>query len=153
VSTRQIYNFRFANDSIITGGMPTAEQIRSAAEEGFEAVINLATYEPGHSLENEAGLVEALGMTYHHIPVVWNSPQMDDFIRFEIVLKGLATRKVLIHCAANFRATAFYSLYALKNLQWTQEKARAFRASIWQGSSYPVWEAFIQQMEAKILAS
>jgi hypothetical protein len=59
--------------------------------------------------------------------------------------------KMLIHCAANFRVTAFYSLYALKYLGWTETQADAFRASIWQGSDYPVWEAFIAEIKTRIV--
>ena len=50
-------------------------------------------------------------MTYHHIPVVWDDPHESDFDAFERVMQALPEGKTLIHCAANFRATAFYSLY------------------------------------------
>ena len=117
-------------------------------------MINLATYNPGHSLEDEAGLVSSLGMTYHHIPVVWDNPRQSDFEAFESVVKELpAENKTLIHCAANFRVTAFYSLYALKHLGWSEPQADAFRASIWQGSNYPIWEKFIADLKAQILSS
>jgi protein tyrosine phosphatase (PTP) superfamily phosphohydrolase (DUF442 family) len=42
MSTADIYNYRQVNDRISTGGQPTEEQLRSAAEEGFTTVINLA---------------------------------------------------------------------------------------------------------------
>jgi hypothetical protein len=58
--------------------------------------------------------------------------------------------KQLIHCAANFRVTAFYALYAMKHLGWTEAQAEEFRASIWKGSDYPIWEKFIDAMKAKI---
>ena len=58
--------------------------------------------------------------------------------------------KTLIHCAANFRVTAFYSLYALRHLGWSESQADAFRASVWQGSDYPIWETFITEMKARI---
>jgi len=46
--------------------------------------------------------------------------------------------------------TAFYALYALKHLGWTAEQAAEFRRTIWQGSDYPVWEAFITRLTAEI---
>jgi uncharacterized protein (TIGR01244 family) len=151
MSTQDIYNYRKVNDQLITGGQPSQEQLRSAAEEGFTTVINLVPFNPGHSLEDEAGLVRSLGMAYHHIPVDWANPKQSDFQTFERVMQEESDGKMLIHCAANFRVTAFYSLYALKHLGWTEAQADAFRASIWQGSDYPVWEAFIAEMKARIV--
>jgi len=150
MSTEDIYNFRRVNDQIGTGGQPSEEQLRSAASEGFTTVINLATIQPGHSLEDEAGLVRALGMTYHHIPVTWENPQDSDFAAFETVMQQHSGDKLLIHCAANFRVTAFYSLYAMKHLGWKETQADEFRASVWAGSDYPIWEKFIGEMKSKM---
>lgn len=150
MSTSLIYNFRPVNAEIITGGQPTADQLRSAAAEGFTAVINLATDSPGRSLPDEAGLVRGLGLAYFHIPVDWERPQAADFEAFERALAERPAGKLLIHCAANFRVTAFYSLYAQKHLGWSADQAAEFRASIWAGSHYPVWEAFIAAMQARL---
>jgi len=149
LGTEAIYNYRKVDDQIITGGQPTAGQLEAAAAEGFATVINLATINPRYSLEDEAGLVRSLSMTYSHIPVEWERPTEGDFEVFEMVMQELKPGKTLIHCAANFRVTAFYSLYATKHLGWSQERADEFRASIWRGSNYPVWERFIEQMKAK----
>ena len=150
MSTNEIYNFLKVNDRILTGGQPNQDQLLSAADEGVRAVVNLATYHPGHSLEDEAGIIRTLGMSYYHIPVDWEQPKEDDFIQFEKILKDLGEAKILIHCAANFRVTAFYSLYAQKNLGWARDQAFRFRETIWQGSSYPAWDEFILEMEEKI---
>jgi len=150
VGTEAIYNYRKVDDRVITGGQPTAAQLKSAAEEGCTTVINLATLNPRYSLEDEAGLVRSLGMTYCHIPVDWEHPTEGDFEAFEKAVQQLAPGKTLIHCAANFRVTAFYSLYAMKHLGWSRAQADEFRVSIWQVSDYPVWERFIDQMKAKI---
>jgi len=150
MSTNDIYNYRSVNDRISTGGQPTREQLRSAADEGFTTVVNLATGDAGFSLDDEAGLARTLGMAYHHIPVAWENPQESDFAAFEAVLQASPADKMLIHCAANFRVTAFYSLYALKHLGWTEAQADEFRASIWGGSDYPIWEKFIGDMKSKV---
>ena len=150
MSTNDIYNYRSVNDRISTGGQPTREQLRSAADEGFTTVVNLATGDAGFSLDDEAGLARTLGMAYHHIPVAWENPQESDFAAFEAVLQASPADKLLIHCAANFRVTAFYSLYALKHLGWTEAQADEFRASIWGGSDYPIWEKFIGDMKSKV---
>lgn len=150
MSTQDIFNYRKVDDQLITGGQPTEDHLRSAAEDGFVSVINLATINPQSSLEDEAGLVRSLGMTYYHIPVVWEHPTEADFDAFEQVMSGRPPGRTLIHCAANFRVTAFYSLYAMKHLGWSEAQADEFRASIWQGSDYPVWERFIAQMKIRV---
>ncbi len=149
MSTQEIYHYLKVNDQLITGGQPTADQLRSAAGEGFTAVINLATSSPRYSLEDEAGLVRSLGMAYHHIPVEWEDPKESDFETFEKAMKQLSADKTLIHCAANFRVTAFYGLYAMKHLGWSESQADEFRASIWRGSEYPIWEQFVAHMKAQ----
>jgi len=150
MGTQTIYNYRKVNDQLITGGQPNEEQLHSAANEGFRIVINLATIDPDYSLANEEGLVRSLGMTYYHIPVKWDNPQESDFEAFECLMKGLPEGKTLIHCAANFRVTAFYSLYAQKYLGWSEVQAEEFRASIWQGSNDLVWARFIDRMKSLI---
>lgn len=147
MSTSDIYNYIKVNDQVITGGQPTADQLRDAAVEGFVTVINLATISSQYSLPDEAGLVDSLGMTYFHIPVDWENPMERDFFAFEERMTHLPPGKVLIHCAANYRVTAFYSLYAQKHLAWSGEQASQFRSRIWSGSSYPVWEEFIARIE------
>ena len=150
MSTSEIYNYIKVSDRLITAGQPTADQLRSAAAEGFVTVINLATINPRYSLEDEAGLVDSLGMTYFHIPVDWEKPEEGDFLAFERLLAHLTPGKTLIHCAANYRVTVFYSLYAQKHLGWSEEQADAFRAQIWKGSNYPVWDAFIRKMKSHL---
>ena len=153
MSTEAIYNYRKVDEQLITGGQPTEEDLQSAADEGFRTVINLAPINPRYSLDDEEGLVRSLGMLYQHIPVEWDNPTASDFAAFERVMQKLPEGKTLIHCAANFRVTAFYSLYALKHMGWSAAQADEFRASIWQGSDYPVWEAFIGDVKAQIAGS
>lgn len=148
MTTGEIYNHIKVNDRLITGGQPTAEQLRDAAAEGFTAVINLYPENPPYSLDGEGELVRLLGMDYVHIPVEWGNPTDADLAAFEVAMKRLAGEKVLVHCAANFRVTAFYSLYARRHLGWTDKQAEVFRAQIWAGSDYPIWEAFIARHTA-----
>ena len=151
MSTQDIYNYLKVNDRLITAGQPTAEQLKAAAAEGFTVIINLVPDENQSALANEGSIVQALGLKYHHIPVDWAAPHDSDFAAFEQAMQSTADDKTLIHCAANFRVTAFYSLYALKHLGWTPEQAAEFRNTIWQGSDYPVWESFIERTQDSIL--
>ncbi len=146
MSSEQIYNYIKVNETIITGGQPTAEQLQSVAVEGFTMVINLDALNSPYALEDEAGLVRSLGMTYTPIPVEWEAPKATDLEAFESLMTQLPAGKILIHCVANFRVTAFYALYAQKHLGWSESQANEFRAPIWEGSDHPVWEQFIARM-------
>ena len=152
MSTEDILNYYKVDERILTGGQPTEGQLRSAAEAGVQVVINLATIDPRYSLDDEAGLAHELGLAYHHIPVVWEQPTEADFDAFVAVMEQNRDKRLLIHCAANYRASAFYALYAMQNLGWSEAQAEALRAPLWQ-RPYPVWEAFIQDMKTRIRAS
>jgi uncharacterized protein (TIGR01244 family) len=150
MGTEDIRNYKRVDDRLSTGGQPSEDQLRSAAAEGFQAVINLAALDPRYSLADEAGLVRSLGMAYYHIPVAWDNPQPADFEAFAATLKQLDDQKVLIHCAANYRVTAFYALYAMRERGWSEEQADAFMAQVWQRGEVPIWEKFIAQMKARL---
>jgi uncharacterized protein (TIGR01244 family) len=154
LSIDEIYNVREVDDRLLTSGQPTEEQLRAAAAAGIDTVVNLAPHDADNALPDESGLVHALGMTYHHLPVVFANPTEGDFAAFEQVMAELPPdSRTLVHCAANFRVSAFYGLYAIKHLGWSVEQAEAFRAPIWDGSDYPVWEAFISRMQQRLTGS
>jgi protein tyrosine phosphatase (PTP) superfamily phosphohydrolase (DUF442 family) len=150
MGTQAIYNYRKVDERNATGGQPTEDQLKAAAAEGYETVINLATIDARYSLKDEGASAAALGMKYHHIPVPWDSPSEADFAAFEKAMQSAGEGKTLVHCAANFRATAFYSLYAMKHLGWSRTRAEEFRASIWRGSDFPVWEDFIRRTQSAL---
>jgi len=150
MSTQDIRNFQRVDERISTGGQPTEEQLRAAAAEGVQVVINLATLDPRYALPDEAGLVRSLGMEYHHIPVEWEQPQASDFDEFARQLQQIDRKKTLIHCAANYRVTAFFSLYAMQHLGWSEEQADQFMGLVWQRDEYPVWEEFMRRMKLRI---
>jgi uncharacterized protein (TIGR01244 family) len=154
MSADEIYNARQVDDRLITSGQPTEDQLRAAAAGGIDTVVNLAPHDADNALPDEAGLVQALGMTYRHLPVAFANPTERDFAAFEQIMDELPPdSRTLVHCAANFRVSAFYGLYALKRLGWSVEQAEAFRAPIWDGSDYPVWEVFISQMQQRVIGS
>ena len=150
MSVSEIYNVVEVSDRLITAGQPTEEQLRAAAAAEIDTVVNLAPTDSRSALPDEAGLVRSLGMAYHHIPVAWDDPTEADFAAFEQVMTALPPEsRTLLHCAANFRVSAFYGLYGITQLGWSVERAEAFRAPIWDGSDYPVWEAFIREMQQR----
>lgn len=150
MSIEEIKNYCKVNDLLSLGGQPTEEQLKALSRDGFKVVLNLATINPRYSLPNEAASARALGMIYYHVPVEWGNPTQDDFEAFENVFRQLSGEKMFVHCASNFRASAFYALYALKHLGWSDEQANALMAPIWDGSSYPTWDAFMEEMKSSI---
>ena len=149
MSVEEIFNYMKVDDHISTAGQPTEEQMRDLAADGFTAIINLVPTNPPFTLADEGGLARELGLAYHYIPVDWNNPTDADFAAFEQAMSATTGRRTLIHCAANFRVTAFYTLYAQKHLGWSAAQADALRNRIWAGSDYPVWEAFIARKAAE----
>ena len=157
MTINDIPNFIQVSEHTALGGQPSEEHFRSAREAGYEVVINLApTAATEGSLLNEPELLDALGFEYHHIPVAWAAPAIEEFDRFVRVMDGLGNRRALIHCAANFRVTAFYALYAIKQLGWSDEQAETLMDRVWKSrADYSMddnWKNFIglarQQMGA-----
>ena len=151
MSTEDIRNLRRVDDHTLTGGQPTEDQLRSAAADGVQVVVNLATISPRYSLADEGGLVASLGLAYHHIPVEWERPTAADYDEFARVMQASAGKRVLIHCAANYRVTAFYGLYAMQQLGWSRAQADALRAAVWE-RQFPIWDDFVQNMQTRIEA-
>ena len=137
MSIEQIFNFIRIDANTITAGQPTELELQAVAQEGFKTVLNLAPIDARYSLVDEAHSCVALGMDYIHIPVDWDEPTVGDFEQFKQTMLGLDAEKVFLHCAANYRVTAFYSIYAKQVLGWSDDRAKQLRAKIWK--SNPQW--------------
>ena len=62
-----------------------------------------------------------------------------------------AGEKVHVHCAANYRVTAFYSVYALERGLWTEDEAATGScAYVWEPERVPRLAAFIADEQARI---
>ena len=143
-----IYNFRAVDEMLITGGQPTVRQLQNVAEAGFQTVINLALHDqPRYSLPDEPGTVAGLGMTYVHIPVLFESPTEANLLAFFDAMDAHRGKKVLVHCAANMRVTAFLGLYWAIRLGWPEERAFQLQRALWQPNE--VWSGFMAAMVAK----
>jgi protein tyrosine phosphatase (PTP) superfamily phosphohydrolase (DUF442 family) len=146
--THEIFNFIKIDARIATAGMPTKAQLEDARAEGYDAVVNLVPNGQDNALKGEDAFVRALGMAYHHIPVIWTAPQPADFQRFTDIMESLRGKKVLVHCAMNMRVTVFFSAYAMKNLGWTQAQADDLVKTIWtRDPRYPMddtWRTFMK---------
>jgi protein tyrosine phosphatase (PTP) superfamily phosphohydrolase (DUF442 family)/predicted kinase len=147
-----IINYRRLGPDVITGGQPTEAQLALAAAAGSEVVINLGRLDPAYALSDERGTVAARGLIYEHIPVVWAEPTTADLEAFFAAMERHAGRRLFVHCAANYRASAFNMLYRVLRLGWRIEDARPDMDAIWDPAEYPQWEALIEAALAGIMA-
>jgi uncharacterized protein (TIGR01244 family) len=141
-----IKNLRHVSDDFATSGQPTELELAELAQSGFRAVINLGLLDPKYCLPDETGTARSLGLAYEHVPVRFDAPRAEDFERFSTLLSE-AERPVLVHCALNYRATCFFSLWAEAELGWSREQADAFIADVWTPDA--VWRAFLEEQRSK----
>ena len=141
---KDIYNYWYYDEKLSSSGMPTAEQMKEAAEAGIQVVINLALKTSQGALENEDTLVESLGMKYIHIPVEWSDPTRQNLDDFFNTMDAHKEEKILVHCQANYRASSFIMLYRLHRLGWKKEDAIPVMERMWNPEDFPVWQKFIE---------
>lgn len=120
------YSGRFAS-----AGQPTAEQLTELGEQGFERVVYIAWTDNDNSLDAEDRLVKSLGMEYLHIPVEWTAPTASDFYLFAGAMQRAPEKKTLLHCQANYRASAFSFLYRVLYEDVPVAEAKRDMNAIW----------------------
>ena len=139
----EILNFYQITDTIGTGGQPTPDQFTSIRDAGFTSVINLAMPDSPNALVNEGEIVTKLGMTYIHIPVPWQSPSIQDLERFLGFMEILQKQKIFVHCAANYRASAFTNRHLRLNQNLPEEKATSPILKQWLPEMDEKWKKII----------
>lgn len=107
----EILNYIKINELISTSGQPSIEQFKEIAQNDFEVIINLALHNASNAIENEDKIVTDLKMAYFHIPVDFDNPKASDVKLFLNTLQALGANKVWIHCALNYRVSAFMYIY------------------------------------------
>ena len=137
------YNFKNFNSDIDTAGVVNEEQLSGLSEEGYVAVLNLLPEDSEYAITNEKKIVESQNIQYHYRAVDFSDPSKQDYEWFESTVKGLPKGTSLFHCAANYRVSAFSSVYAFRNLGWSADQARSFISEIWDINEYPVWNTFV----------
>jgi len=143
------YNFRRISERLTTSGLVSAEQLGDLHDQGYDAVINLLPDTNARAVTDEARIVRDQGLDYVYIPVDFERPTHADFEAFTHAMKGRAGQKVHVHCAANYRVSAFYSLYALQNGLCTEDEADEIVQDVWNPAEHPVWIAFIADERAR----
>ncbi|EMK3529634.1 protein tyrosine phosphatase family protein [Pseudomonas aeruginosa] len=141
-----IINYRAVTERLWTGGQPTDQQLRMLRQHGVEVVINVAPYDSRYSIEDEPGLLQSLGVEYHHHPIAFSSPDVSDYLRVEDLLDRSMGRKVFIHCAANYRVSVLVGSYAVNRLGWNTQRRDDLIRGVWSVDEYPVWHELMKKI-------
>lgn len=138
-----IYNFHQVSDLLACAGQPQEGQLQSIADDGYQLIINLGLSDGKYALADEAVSVNNLGLAYHHIPVVFDNPQLAELATFISLMNAYSHKKTLVHCAANYRASAFTGLYLFAADLLNQDEMQEFIEEVWQPDG--IWQQFIEE--------
>lgn len=127
-----IRNYREYSPTFASAGQPTEEQFDAVQAAGFERVIYIAFSNSRGALAGEDAVVKELGMDFLHIPVIWDAPTRSDFYTFAAAMQREPGKKTLLHCAANYRASAFAFLYRVIYEDVPVAQAKADMNDVWQ---------------------
>lgn len=141
-----IINWRRLDDRITLSGQPTETQLGDIKNLGVTHVINLGPHHNKGALDDEAGSIAALDMTYIYIPVEFEQPTEEDFAAFCDALDALPDTRVHVHCIYNARVSAFFYRYAKEGLGYSEAETHAIMDGIWRPGDD--WAAFIGSDEA-----
>lgn len=130
-SLEDIRNYKQYSDSFASAGQPTAEQLRILKEQNFDQVIYIAFSNSHGAIGNEDELIKNLGLAYLQVPVSWDKPTKRDFHSVATLLKDSKGKKTLLHCQANYRASAFAFLYRVIYEDIDIAQAKADMNEIW----------------------
>ena len=140
----KVFNYHNIDDLFATSGQPNAYQLRLIAQNGYEAVINLAPNSVFEgSVINEAEILTANKVKYIHIPVNFNKPKDEDFLKFVNCLEENKDKKIWIHCAANMRVSAFVYKYRRDILKLEDSEIIEDMNLIWSPNN--VWSSFLNK--------
>jgi protein tyrosine phosphatase (PTP) superfamily phosphohydrolase (DUF442 family) len=143
----EVKNFVQVGERLATAGQPSEEQLREVAAAGYRAVINLGLLDPRYCLPDEAALVLSLGLSYCHIPVQFDAPRREDFDAFVAAMDAQGQESTFVHCAANYRVSAFVALYGELRLGWTRDQADACIHRVWEPNE--TWQRFLAECRSR----
>ena len=138
----KITNFLIINEYLATSGMPSTAQLLDIVDAGYQVVINLSLRESPGAIENEGQILKDANINYVHIPVIWESPTLENIKQFFQTMDKYQAKKVFVHCVLNMRVSIFVYLYRILQLNLPPEKVYPQVLKIWQPDQ--VWNNFIQ---------
>jgi protein tyrosine phosphatase (PTP) superfamily phosphohydrolase (DUF442 family) len=129
---------------LVTSGQPSAESLAALKANGFEAVVSLAPPTVPDAVRDEALIVGRQGIIFVNLPIRGDGPTEADYEAFSGVMRALGSRKVLVHCQVNMRASAFVFLYRAVALHDDPRAAYDAVSRIW--SPYEPWKGVMERV-------
>ncbi|MBM4203908.1 MAG: hypothetical protein FJ194_07130 [Gammaproteobacteria bacterium] len=143
------FNFKRIDAKVTTSGVVGDKRLSALKAEGYDVVINLLPDNNEYAVPDEASIVTGQGLTYTYIPVEWSAPTRADFDAFEKAMDANRGKTIHVHCAANWRVSAFYGLFAERQGIWTREQADAHMRAIWKPDEHPSWTTLIREIRGE----
>ena len=135
------------NPRLVTSGQPSAEALASLRAQGFDAVIYLAPPTVPDAVRDEALIVSKQGLTFVNIPIKFDAPTEQDFETFTSVLSALSSRKVLVHCQINLRASSMVFLHRAITAKEDPRAAYEAVAKVWSPDG--AWKTLMRTLLRK----
>ncbi len=135
------------SETLLTAGQVKPEHVAAIASSGTEMVINLAPASVDRN-KDEGFLLTQQGISYVQIPVAWEQPTDADLQLFFAMMDARQSRKTLVHCFANYRASAFTYLYRVLRQGVPEVEARADLHAVWSEQAFDEnkqWRQFIDK--------
>ncbi|MCH8896623.1 MAG: protein tyrosine phosphatase family protein [Proteobacteria bacterium] len=130
-------NYHVISDRLGTAGTLSAGAVSWLVADGYRMIIDLR--DAFDEIEANAALAE--DAIYVHVPVSWPAPSADELESFLLVMAANPEKKILVHCSANYRASAMTYLYRVLELDADPEEAMADVRAIWEPNT--TWLSFI----------
>lgn len=141
MSIEDITNYKAISDRLASSGQPSERQFKDIADAGFEVVINLAMPNSDNAIPEEGYIVTARKMAYVHLPVPFEAPTADHLRSFFALMRAFESAKCWVHCALNYRVSAFLYQYFRLVLNMRPEEARKVIIGEWVPDD--VWQDFM----------
>jgi len=126
MTIKAITNYIQASDQLASSGQPDKHQFRYIAKAKYQLIVNLAMPNSENTIPEEGYIVAALKIVYVHIPVPFETPNVDHLKAFIRVMTAFSDHRVWVHCALNYRVSAF--LYQYKRLVRGRDGGRGGRS-------------------------
>jgi uncharacterized protein (TIGR01244 family) len=146
----RILAYRRLSPLLASAGQPDPSGIEAIGRAGFKRLINLATSVSPGALADEAVLAQRAGLRYLHLPVDFETPELEQAARLFEELESAADEPVFVHCAKNMRVSALLSAYRMVLGGVASRQARADLHAIWEPNH--TWRRYVSNVALRAIA-
>jgi protein tyrosine phosphatase (PTP) superfamily phosphohydrolase (DUF442 family) len=141
MSIEEIINYKAISETLASSGQPDEMQFKEIAQAGFEVVINLAMPNSDNAIPEEGYIVTARKMIYVHLAVPFEAPKAHHLRSFFSLMEAFDGKKCWVHCALNYRVSAFLYQYFRLVHKVSPDEAKKVILSEWEPDG--VWQEFM----------